>query len=121
MNADERLLAEIESMRPDGTILDPHQLDFFGTLLSDPQGMRRRSHELHRVAMADGTMYVGTWDDILLQMKQDDREWAGSPIQDYMNAMARRRSADTGIRVPTTDAESFIRAFDAAGLLRITS
>src|SRR5207302_630208 len=41
------LLAEIEAMTPDGQIRDPRQLELFGTLLTELQGMKNKSFELH--------------------------------------------------------------------------
>src|SRR2546426_383855 len=39
---DDLLLAEIEAMGPDGQVRDPRQLELFGTLLTELQGMRTR-------------------------------------------------------------------------------
>ena len=120
-NVDDALLAQIEATLPDGSIPDPRQLDLFGTLLSELQRMKKRDVETQQVALADGTSYAGTWEDIVLQMKQDDREWAGGSVRDYMQAMARKSTVATGVRVPATDAESFLRGVAAAGLLTIRS
>src|SRR5919201_1781410 len=56
------LLAEIEAMRPDGQIRDPRQLELFGTLLTELQGMKNKAVEVHRVSTALGATYVGTWE-----------------------------------------------------------
>lgn len=120
LGPDERILYEIEATRPDGTFRDPRQLDFFGALLTELPGMKKRTGDVHGVALADGTTYLGSWDDIVLQMKQDDREWAGRSVSDYMESMARQQSVETGVRVPTTDTESFIRGMVATGRLEIT-
>jgi len=118
VSADDRLLAEIEGTMG-GAYRDPRQLDFFGTALTELQGMKKRAGEMHGVALANGATYAGTWDDIVLQMKQDDRDWAGRSVADYMAWVARDRRRKTGVRVPTTDAESFLRGIAAAGMLRI--
>ncbi len=57
------LLAEIEAMGPDGQLRDPRQLELFGTLLTELQGMKARSGpgDVHRVSMPGGATYVGTW------------------------------------------------------------
>src|SRR5438445_468418 len=58
------LLAEIEAMGPDGQMRDPRQLELFGTLLTELQGMKARSGpggDVHRVSMVNGATYVGTW------------------------------------------------------------
>jgi tetratricopeptide (TPR) repeat protein len=117
---DEILLSQIEATRPDGSFRDPKQLDFFGAALVDLPGMRKRAGDVHRVALSDGTTYQGSFDDIVLQMKQDDREWAGSSISDYMESIARQESVETGVNVPTNDTESFIRGMVATGRLEIT-
>jgi tetratricopeptide (TPR) repeat protein len=116
---EDRILAEVEATLPDGSVRDPRQLDFFATLLTELHGMKRRSGEMHRVALADGTMYIGTWDDIVLQMKQDDGKWAGGSISEYMADVARKSSLERGVNVPITDAESFIRGIAEAGFLKI--
>jgi tetratricopeptide (TPR) repeat protein len=46
---EDQLLAEVESVQPDGTIRDPRQLELFGALISEVRGMRRPvGSELHR-------------------------------------------------------------------------
>jgi hypothetical protein len=61
----------------------------------------------------------GTWDEILLQMKAADREWAQASLTDFMASLARRGQAETGVVIPTTDAETFIRGSAEAGVVRI--
>jgi tetratricopeptide (TPR) repeat protein len=115
------LLAEIEAMGPDGQMRDPRQLELFGTLLTELQGMRARGGlaEMHRVSTLTGVTYVGTWDEIVRQMKDDAAEWAEGSVEAYMAASAQRARKQTGIAIPATDAESFIRGSAEAGLLRI--
>jgi len=119
------LLAEIEAMGPDGRVRDPRQLELFGTLLTELQGMRARAGggggggEIHRVSTPTGVTYVGTWDEIVRQMKDDAAEWAGGSVEAYMAASALRGRRQTGIAIPATDAESFLRGSADAGLLRI--
>jgi tetratricopeptide (TPR) repeat protein len=112
------LLAEIEAMGPDGTMRDPRQLELFGTLLTELQGMKARS-EIHRVSVAGGATYVGTWEEIVRQMKDDAAEWARGSLEQYMAAVAHRGRKETGVAIPATDPESFIRGSADAGLLRI--
>jgi len=129
---DDLFLAEIEAMGPDGRMRDPRQLELFGTLLTELQGMKNRggvsgapggaggaNAEPHRVAMPSGVTYIGTWEQIVRQMKDDAVEWAGGSIEEYMAASAQRSRRRTGVAIPTTDAESFIRGSADAGLLRI--
>lgn len=121
MGPEDRLLAEVEATLPDGSIRDPRQLDFFGTMLSELDGMKRRlPAETHKVTMQDGATYGGTWEEIVLQMLRDDRDWAGGSLAQYMEAVARKSTFKTGVAVPATDAESFIRGIAAAGLLKIS-
>lgn len=116
----ERLLLSVEATQSDGSVRDPTQLELFGTLLVELEGMRRRSSgEIHRVLTASGVSYSGTWEEIVLQMKMDDREWSGVSLSDYMEQISRRSRMQTGIVIPATDAESFVRGSAAAGLLKI--
>jgi hypothetical protein len=52
-------------------------------------------------------------------MRDDNIAFAGRTLSDYMLTEARRGFSMTGIEIPTTDAESFIRGSADAGLLRI--
>jgi Tfp pilus assembly protein PilF len=115
------LLAEVESQQPDGSIRDPNQLELFGTLLTELQAMQKRPNtgESHLVATLSGHLFNGTWEEILLQMKAADMEWAAATLADFMAGLARRGQAETGIVIPVTDAEAFIRGSAEAGVLRI--
>jgi tetratricopeptide (TPR) repeat protein len=116
------LLAEVEAMGADGQIRDPRQLELFGTLLTELQGMKQRggpSGDVHRVRTLTGVTYLGTWEEIVLQMKEDAEGWSGGSVRQYMEASALRGRRQTGIAIPATDAESFIRGSADAGLLRI--
>ena len=118
------LLAEIEAMGSDGRVRDPRQLELFGTLLTELQGMRTRSGhpahaEIHRVSTPGGVTYVGTWEEIVLQMKDDAGEWADGSLEQYMAVSARRGRKQTGVAIPATDPESFLRGSADAGLIRI--
>ncbi len=116
----ERLLAAVEATQPDGTMRDPRQLELFGTLLIELQGMKRRAPgEIHRVKTTRGVTYAGSWDEILLQMKMDDRELSDASLERYMERVARRSRVQGRLAIPVTDAESFIRGAAAAGLLMI--
>jgi tetratricopeptide (TPR) repeat protein len=115
----ERMLAEVEATQPDGTFRDPHQLELFGTLLVELQGMQRRSGEPHRVKTQGGVTYTGSWEEIVLQMKMDDREFSDTSLQQYMQRVASRSRVETGLAIPITDAESFVRGVAAAGMLMI--
>jgi tetratricopeptide (TPR) repeat protein len=118
---DDLLLAEIEAIGSDGQVRDPRQLELFGTLLTELQGMRKGAAgvDIHRIGTRTGRIYVGTWEEIVRQMKDDAAEWAGGSVEDYMAASARLGRQETGVTIPATDAESFIRGSAEAGLLRI--
>lgn len=114
----ELLLAELEAAGPDGSGgRDPSQLELFGTLLTELQEMHRRVRgaEIHRVSLADGTVYTGTWDEIVRSMRDDDLAFSGRPVEEYIAA----RAAKLGAAVRITDAESLIRGCAEAGHLRI--
>lgn len=115
------LLAELEAQQPDGTIRDPHQLELFGTLLTELQAMQKRPNVggTHLVATLSGHLFNGSWEEILVQMKAADIEWAEATIAEFMAGLARRGQAETGIVIPLTDAEAFIRGSAEAGVLRI--
>jgi tetratricopeptide (TPR) repeat protein len=118
------LFAEVAALGPDGQVRDPQQLEMFGTLLAELQGMKTRpgpgeTREIHRVSTMSGATYVGTWEEIVRQMKDDAREWAQGSLEQYMAATARRGRRETGMPIPATDPESFIRGSADAGLLRI--
>jgi tetratricopeptide (TPR) repeat protein len=117
---DELLLAEIEATGSDGQVRDPRQLELFGTLLTELHGMRVAGKgDVHRVSTAAGVTYVGTWEEIVRQMKDDAAEYATGSLEDYMTASAQRGSRQTGIAIPATDPESFLKGSAEAGLLRI--
>jgi tetratricopeptide (TPR) repeat protein len=119
-DAVDRLLAEVAAIQPDGSIRDPRQLELFGTLLTELQGMQRRAvGEVHRVRTTAGATYAGTWEEIVFQMKMDDRDGAGASVTQYMERVAQRSRLEMGVIVPVTDAESFVGGAAAAGLLKI--
>jgi tetratricopeptide (TPR) repeat protein len=120
-DAIDMLLAEVEAQHADGGVRDPHQLELFGTLLSELHAMQKKpgQSEFHLVMTLAGHTIRGTWDEILLQMKAADREWAQGSLSDFMASLARRGQTETGVVIPTTDAEAFIRGSAEAGVLRI--
>ncbi len=115
------LLAEVEAQQPDGSIRDPNQLELFGTLLTELHAMQKRSAtaESHLITTLTGHTFKGSWEEILLQMKAADREWANASLADFMNRVALRGETETGVTIPVTDAEAFIRGSAEAGVVRI--
>lgn len=115
------LLAEVEAQQPDGTTRDPTQLELFSAMVADLPGMeKRRSHGgSHLVATLSGHLFNGSWDEILLQMRDADIEWAGASLREFMAGLAKQGQTETGVVIPVTDAEAFIRGSAEAGVLRI--
>ncbi|HTS89743.1 MAG TPA: tetratricopeptide repeat protein [Gemmatimonadales bacterium] len=115
------MLAEVEATQPDGTTRDPTQLELFGTLLTELQAMQKRPAPsgVHAIATLTGKTYRGTWDEILDQMKSADRRWAAASLNEFMADLARRGATETGVVIPTTDAEAFLRGSARAGVVRI--
>jgi tetratricopeptide (TPR) repeat protein len=120
-DATDALLAELEATGPGGTGRDPAQLELFSTLLTELQEMHKRSRggDVHRVATPDGVQYVGTWEEIVLGMRDHDAASVGRPVEEFLARAAARGTALTGVVIPATDAESFLRGCAEAGLLRI--
>jgi tetratricopeptide (TPR) repeat protein len=100
------------------------QLELFGSLLSslvdqkhdpDPQVDAAR-HEI--IITADGTPIDGSWEEIVRRMR-DEKGNPSHTMEEFMISIARSSYRHTGARIPTQDAESFIRGIAEAGLLRI--
>ena len=117
-DATEDLLAEIEAQQPDGTIRDRNQLELFGALVADLPGMRRRG-DAHQVTTLSGNVLRGTWDEILLQLKVAEPNSATVSLSEFMAGLARRGREETGVIIPLTDAEAFIKGSAEAGVVRI--
>jgi tetratricopeptide (TPR) repeat protein len=120
-DAVDELLAEVESLQPDGTIRDPNQLELFGTLLAELPGMQRRPQvtDHHVVITLGGHTLRGSWDEILTQLKATDGFWAEASLTDFMAGLARKGRREAGVEIPITDAEAFLRGTAEAGVVRI--
>ena len=133
----DEMLAEIEGKVADeldaarGAALG--QLELFGALLADLAGHRvvggdeetvdeldgrEAPNAEHAVTTREGRQYAGTWDQIVQRMRETNGNTARS-MHEFMVAEARRGFSLTGVKIPTGDAESFIRGSADAGLLRI--
>ena len=121
-DAVDELLAEVESLQPDGTIRDPNQLELFGTLLAElpghaaptpgdstatssspsagiPSGVRgTKSSPSSRRATASGPR------------PRSPTSWRGWPGG---------AGDEAGVEIPITDAEAFLRGTAEAGVVRI--
>jgi hypothetical protein len=71
------------------------------------------------VKTTSGVTYAGTWEEIVFQMKMDDRDGVGASLNQYMERVAQRSRLETGVIVPVTDVESFVQGAAVAGLLKI--
>ncbi|HET9513904.1 MAG TPA: tetratricopeptide repeat protein [Gemmatimonadales bacterium] len=117
----DELLAEVESLHPDGTVRDPNQLELFGALLSEPFGMQRRPlfGDHHVVITLSGHTLRGSWDEILAQFQATEVSWADAPLAEFMASLARRGRTEAGVEIPLTSAEEFLMGSAEAGVLRI--
>jgi len=95
-----------------------HQLELFGSLLSN-MAVAKEEEVSHHIVASDGAAFRGSWDEIVTRMRDSDAEVAGHTVEEYMQRTARRVLTQTGIQLPSHDAESFVRACARAGLLRI--
>jgi tetratricopeptide (TPR) repeat protein len=95
------------------------QLELFGTLLTGlAEQIQETASASHQIVARDGTEFAGSWEEIVLRM----RDAQGDPtntLEDFMRRAARRGFRETGVQIPTHNAESFIRGSADAGLLRI--
>jgi tetratricopeptide (TPR) repeat protein len=92
------------------------QLELFGSLLSSL--VEQKQEPEHKIIASDGTAFGGSWEEIVRRM----RDQTGNPahsMEEFMSGESQHAFRKTGIRIPTHDAESFIRGSAVAGLLRI--
>lgn len=93
------------------------QLELFGSLLSSLADQKVEP-EHHHIVVSDGAQYDGSWEEIVRRL----RDMTGNPahsVDEYMSGVSQHGFRQTGIRIPTHNAESFIRGSAVAGLLRI--
>jgi tetratricopeptide (TPR) repeat protein len=123
----DEMLSEIESRAAEEADRNERgQLELFSVLLSDlaerkrdPLEQRRELAE-HQIVMArDGQEFAGSWERIVRAMRDANRSFSGRSVQEFMATEARRGYSLTGVKISTSDAESFIRGSADAGLLRI--
>ena len=99
------------------------QLELFGTLLSSLAEQREHPGDEagmpeHQIIASDGTRFRGSWEEIVRHL----RDQTGNPahtMEEFMSGVSQHGFRQTGVRIPTHDAESFLRASAVAGLLRI--
>ena len=96
------------------------QLELFGTLLSGLADAKDVDPAAgHEVEMPDGRNFAGSWTEIVLALRDADASFQGRSVEDYMRRTATRCLSETGVRVPSHDAEGFLRAMASAGMVRI--
>jgi tetratricopeptide (TPR) repeat protein len=92
------------------------QLELFGSLLSS---LAEQKHEPeHHIIASDGTTFGGSWEEIVRRMRDETGNPSDS-VHEFMTGVSQRGFRQTGVRIPTHDAESFLRGSAVAGLLRI--
>lgn len=110
----DRLLADIEAKvaGPDPSFYDPSQLELF------ERGQADARRERWVVRLMDGRRLRGTWLEIVQQMR-DQAGFAHESVGRYMRRVAERWHEQSGLEIPSTDPETFLRAAVAAGLIRL--
>ena len=73
----------------------------------------------HQVSTLSGQTLRGTWEEILLQLKETDGAAGNQSLEEFMALLARRGKEETGVVIPLTDPEAFIKGSAEAGVLRI--
>lgn len=94
------------------------QLELFGTLLTSLADRKHDGPGAQHAIVRDGRRYEGSWEEIV-QYLRDERGESAHSLEEFMRQAARRGFRETGIHIPSHDAESFIRGSAVAGLLRI--
>ncbi len=87
------------------------------TLLAPPRDATPAG-DVHRVRMADGKVFDGTWDEIVIRMR-DALSDPSETVAAFMHRAAQRIRQLTGRDLPCDDAESFIRESARMGFLSI--
>jgi tetratricopeptide (TPR) repeat protein len=95
------------------------QLELFGSLLNSLVEQKELKQEPeHQIIVPDGTQFGGSWEEIVRRMR-DQRGNPAHSMEEFMSGVSQHGFRQTGVRIPTNDAESFIRGSAVAGLLRI--
>lgn len=94
------------------------QLELFGTLLSSLAEQKQETLPEHQIVASNGAKFGGSWEEIVRRLRDE----IGNPthtMEEFMREASQHGFRETGIRIPTHDAESFIRGSAVAGRLRI--
>jgi len=97
-----------------------NQLELFGTLLGE-LATQKGEPQRHEIVLRDGRRFEGTWDEIVATWRASAGAAAGRSLAEFMANEARRGFSITGAKIPSNDAEAFLRASANAGLLRIVT
>jgi hypothetical protein len=111
----DRLLSEVENLMGGSgpaPSYDPSQLELFGGDGASGSGITRV------VRLSDGHQFRGTWHEIVRQMR-DTAGFSHETLNHYMRRLAERWHEQSGVEIPFTDPESFLRAATAAGLVHL--
>jgi Flp pilus assembly protein TadD len=93
------------------------QMDFMMKVLG-PAAPDAALPSVHRVRTAEGSIFQGSWDEIVRGMRDSCGE-PQMPLGAFMRRAARQIRERTGRDVPVHSAEAFLRAGARMGLLRI--
>jgi len=77
---------------------------------------------VHSILTREGRRLTGSWEDIVRSMRDADAESGQDgdvTLREYMTRVAKLAYRETGVRVPSHDAELFVRGSADAGMLRI--
>lgn len=99
------LLAEVELK-----FMEPSQLELFG--------QADGSESIHRLVTPDGAVHLGTWLEILMQLR-DVQGGPGENVGEFMQRLSREAARRTDVPVPCEEVESFLRGCARAGLFTI--
>jgi Flp pilus assembly protein TadD len=109
----DRILAEVESRMGavgDRAFYDPSQLELFeGT---------SGSGESFSIRLIDGHQLRGDWIELVRQMR-DQAGFSHESLTQYMRRLAERWHEQSGVEIPCTDPEAFLRGAIEAGLIRL--
>lgn len=108
----------LEEMEADSDPIDALLAEIEAGAGEAPEREPEEDGVAHRVQTPDGHVYVGSWREILRQLR-DAQGVREESIAQFMRRQAEKERARTGLRIPVDDAESFLRASARAGLLRI--
>ena len=111
----DRLLAEVESSMGAAdprTYYDPSQLELF------ERSQSLAAEEVHVIRLNDGHQMRGSWHEIVRQMR-DQAGFSHEALTHYMRRLAERWHEQSGVEIPFTEPEAFLRAAVDAGLIRL--